>query len=398
MPIFNKNKPPFLFKKIEKLLRSNWQSGSLEIQCPNGEIYSYIGENETQQAILQIKDYRFLKRVLNAGDIGFFEGYRLGEWDSPDLNALLQVFCMNLDAINRLAFGGGIVQKFNTFLHKLNENSKKGSRKNIYAHYDLGNGFYSQWLDETMTYSSAVFDGDHDLAQAQTRKYQELAKLIDLQNGQKVLEIGCGWGGFAQYAAQNFDAHVTCLTISQAQYEFAKNRMAALGLSDKVEVLLMDYRDIEGEFDAIVSIEMFEAVGEIYWATYFDKVKNCLKKGGKAGLQIITIRDDLFDIYRKRADFIQKYVFPGGMLPSVQKLFEHANLAGLKMQTHREFGLDYAKTLKHWTQRFEQAWNEGRIKGFDNGFRKLWLFYLSYCAAGFDTRRTDVVHLQLENV
>jgi cyclopropane-fatty-acyl-phospholipid synthase len=252
-----------------------------------------------------------------------------------------------------------------------------------------------------MTYSSALFDGERfrehkDLSAAQTAKYARLAELVDLQPGQHVLEIGCGWGGFAQYAAETVGANVTGVTISRAQHDYAVERMARLGLSDKVRIRLMDYRDIQGQFDAVVSIEMFEAVGESYWGVYFDKLREVLKKGGKAGLQIITIADDMFEDYKSRADFIQKYVFPGGMLPSAQKLVEQTHAAGLKLISNFGFGHDYAETLKQWGQRFEAAWKEGRIKGFDAQFRKLWLFYLAYCEAGFRTERTNVLQLQLQ--
>ncbi|OYW79988.1 MAG: hypothetical protein B7Z26_07175 [Asticcacaulis sp. 32-58-5] len=266
---------------------------------------------------------------MASGDIGFCDGYREGEWDTPDLAALLTVLSHNLDKIRILLVGNPLVRAFNNILHAFNKNTKAGSKRNIFAHYDLGNDFYGQWLDPTMTYSSALFQGETDLESAQTAKYAALAKLVDLKPGQHVLEIGCGWGGFAQYAAQTIGAKVTCLTISPAQAEYATARMKRHGLDNLVDIRLMDYRDVEGEFDAIVSIEMFEAVGEAYWDAYFDQVKARLKPGGKAGLQIITIRDDLFDEYRQRSDFIQKYIFPGGMLPSLEKLKAQAARVGL---------------------------------------------------------------------
>jgi cyclopropane-fatty-acyl-phospholipid synthase len=388
-------KLPLLMRSVAHILKSNWRAGELELELPSGETMVFKGAEDGPKALMQIRDFKFMRRIFAQGDIGFFDGYRAGEWDSPDLHTLLEVFCLNLDEIERLQNGNEFMRFIHQVMHRLRPNSKAGAKRNIFAHYDLGNDFYGQWLDKTMTYSSALFDENGDLEAAQVRKYAELAKLVDLKAGQTVLEIGCGWGGFAQYAAQTLGAQVTCLTISQAQYDFAVERMQTLGLADMVTILLMDYRDIEGQFDCVVSIEMFEAVGEIYWDTYFDKVKSVLKPGGKAGLQIITIRDDLFDYYRTRTDFIQKYVFPGGMLPSPKKLKEQAKRTGFSLHTARSFGADYTRTLKQWTQRFEAAWHEGRITGFDAAFRRLWLFYLAYCAAGFQTQRTDVVHLKL---
>jgi cyclopropane-fatty-acyl-phospholipid synthase len=387
---------PFILRQVVRMLKAKWQSGTLDIKLPNGRVLTFKGKETGAYGLIEVRDFKFLRRVLTAGDIGFFDGYRAGEWDTPDLHALLETFCHNLDSIERLMSGNRLMGLLNRVVHWLRPNSRAGAKRNIFAHYDLGNHFYSQWLDETMTYSSALFAGDGNLEDAQTRKYAELARLVDLKAGQSVLEIGCGWGGFAQYAASVIGANVTCLTISEAQAQYARERMARLGLDDKVDIRLTDYRDIEGQFDAVVSIEMFEAVGETYWPAYFDKVKSVLKPGGKAGLQIITIRDDLFEDYRKRTDFIQKYVFPGGMLPSIDKLKEQSARVGLAFKADRQFGLDYTRTLKQWTERFETAWQEGRIKGFDNAFRRLWLFYLAYCAAGFQTRRTDVIHLSLE--
>lgn len=383
-----------------KALRHNWRKGSLDIVLPGGSVFEIKGQEPGPKGTLKVHDFRFLRRVLASGDIGFCDGYRNGEWDTPDLAALLEVFTLNIDRLKRFLTGHPFAKLVNRFLHFLNRNTREGSKRNIFAHYDLGNAFYSQWLDATMTYSSALFrkpatakaEAQKNLEAAQTEKYAALARLVDLRPGQHVLEIGCGWGGFAEYAAGHIGANVTCLTISPAQHDYAVERMKRLGLSDKVDIRLLDYRDVSGQFDAIVSIEMFEAVGEQYWDDYFRQIEACLKPGGKAGLQIITIRDDLFEDYRERPDFIQKYIFPGGMLPSVSRLEAHSRKAGLEILSETGFGHDYALTLKLWAQRFEAAWNEGRITGFDMAFRKLWLFYLAYCEAGFRTGRIDVVH------
>lgn len=373
-------------------LRHNWHRGSLDIVFPNGGVFEIKGQEPGPHGVLKVHDFRFLKRVLSAGDIGFCDGYVAGEWDTPNLGELLEVFVLNFERLKRFFIGNPLVRFINQIGHLMNRNTKEGSKRNIFAHYDLGNGFYSQWLDETMTYSSALFRDTNRLEAAQTDKYAALARLVDLKAGQHVLEIGCGWGGFAEYAAKVIGARATCLTISQAQHDYAVARMKRLGLEDKVDIRLMDYRDVDGQFDAVVSIEMFEAVGEQYWETYFNQVSARLKPGGKAGLQIITIRDDLFEDYRMRPDFIQKYIFPGGMLPSPAKLDEHTKKAGMRVIESMGFGHDYAQTLKLWAQRFEAAWSEGRITGFDAPFRKLWLFYLAYCEAGFRSGRTDVVH------
>ena len=391
----NSENLPFIVKSVIGILRSNWRFGSLRIVTPSGHQSHIQGKDIGPEAVLALHNYKCLSRVLFSGDIGFFEGYRDGEWDTPDLHALLEVLSHNLDGIKVLQDGGMVMNIIHAIQHALKPNTRKGAEKNIFAHYDIGNQFYAQWLDKSMTYSAALFDRTHDLDDAQSRKYEEVARLVDLKAGQEVLEIGCGWGGFAQYAAR-LGAKVTCVTISNAQYDFTQALIKQNGLQDRVQVLLKDYRDIEGSYDCIVSIEMFEAVGEAYWGTYFDKMRALLKPGGKAGLQIITIRDDLFDAYRARTDFIQKYIFPGGMLPSIAKLKSQALRVQLGFQTVRQFGIDYATTLRHWTKRFEHAWQEGRFQGLDKSFQRLWVFYLAYCAAGFQSQRTDVVHLRLE--
>ena len=391
---------PFHVRKGVDMLKNAWQVGVLDVVLPSGAHMPIEGKEAGPKGTLEVKNFNFLNRVMSAGDIGFCDGFKEGEWDTPDLATLLEVLTLNSQRLGQLFTGNKLVQTVNKWLHDRNKNTKEGSKRNIFAHYDLGNNFYDQWLDQSMTYSSALFQGERfrehkDLGAAQNAKYAKLAQLVDLKPDQHVLEIGCGWGGFAQYAAEVVGARVTGLTISPAQRDYAIERMERLGLADRVEIKLMDYRDVQGQFDAVVSIEMFEAVGETYWGAYFTKLHDVLKKGGKAGLQIITIADEMFEDYRKRADFIQKYIFPGGMLPSAQKLVEQTRAAGLKLISDFRFGHDYAETLKQWGTRFEDAWKEGRIKGFDAQFRRLWLFYLAYCEAGFRTERTNVVHLEL---
>jgi len=308
----------------------------------------------------------------------------------------LEALSSNFDRLARLVDGNPLMRALNALAHALNRNSRKGSRRNIHAHYDLGNDFYSLWLDPSMTYSSALFTSpEQSLEAAQHHKYATLARDMDLQAGHHALEIGCGWGGFAEFAAKTVGAKVTAITISKAQAEFARKRLFEQGLAERAEIKLIDYRDLEGRFDRIASIEMFEAVGEAYWPAYFDRIRRVLAPGGRAGLQIITIRDDLFDEYRKRSDFIKRYVFPGGMLPSETKLRAATQAAGLSYGAVRRFGVDYADTLRQWAERFEAAWPDIKAQGFDEQFRRLWRFYLCYCEAGFRTGRTDVIQLQL---
>jgi len=388
---------PRVFSLLIRLLSANWTYGRLTLTLPNGEAHRLEGETPGPSAIMNVIDYRFAGRVLANGDIGYAEGYMAGEWDSPHLAVLLETLASNYDHIRRLFDGNVVMLAVNWIGHKLNRNSRRGSRKNITAHYDLGNAFYAEWLDRSMTYSSAKFlNPSEPLEVAQIRKYAALAQAMDLKPGMSVLEIGCGWGGFAEYAAKEIGATVTGVTISQEQHDLARERLFNAGLSEKTNIALMDYRDITGTYDRVASIEMFEAVGKEYWGAYFDKVHDALKPGGRAGLQIITIQDALFEEYNARTDFIQKYVFPGGMLPSEARLQPVVEAAGLTWDSVDRFGIDYADTLNRWDQRFQAAWDDIRkMGGFDDRFRRLWRFYLGYCEAGFRSRRTDVIQLAL---
>ena len=371
------------------------KGGSANISLPGGRTLMF-GDGDGSQVDFTIKDYRFARRVLSNGDIGFAEGFMAGEWESNDLSALLTLLASNVERLTRLLEGGPIGKALHWLRHLSNANTKRGSRRNILAHYDLGNEFYSSWLDASMTYSSARFDAQvRDLEAGQRAKYKALADHLDLKPEDHLLEIGCGWGGFAEFAAREYGARVTGITISDEQLAYARARMERAGLSERVEIRRQDYRDVEGQFDKVASIEMFEAVGEKYWPAYFSKIAAVLKPGGKAGLQIITIKDELFDEYRKRADFIQRYVFPGGMLVSIDRLKEETANVGLIWQKAEAFGQSYADTLAEWARRFKAKWSDIRALGFDERFKQLWLFYLSYCEAGFRTGRTDVVQLEL---
>jgi cyclopropane-fatty-acyl-phospholipid synthase len=387
---------PATFRTVLSIARENWRYGGLVFVLPSGREVSVEGRAPGPQARLIINDFRFLSRVLSAGDIGFGEGFMAGEWDTPDLSALLEAFTANLDRLARLQRGGVFFRLFNVLAHLAHRNSRAGSRRNVLAHYDLGNAFYARWLDPSMTYSAARYERPgQPLSEAQRNKYVSLARQIGLAQDNHVLEIGCGWGGFAEFAAGEVGAKVTGITISPAQYEFARKRLFEQGLAERAEIRLIDYRDVRGQFDRVASIEMFEAVGEEYWPLYFRKIRDVLSPGGRAGLQIITIRDELFAQYRRRSDFIQKYVFPGGMLPSEKRLHEETDRAGLEWRDIVRFGQNYADTLAEWASRFDSAWDDIKSLGFDERFRRLWRFYLGYCEAGFRTERTNVVQLSL---
>jgi cyclopropane-fatty-acyl-phospholipid synthase len=384
------------FRVALRIIARNWTIGSVTFVLPSGRELHVTSGQPGPAARLIVHDFRFMRRALATGDIGFAEGYMAGEWDTPDLSALLCVFAANWSRLHQVTQGNPLAWTFNRIRHALRGNSREGARKNIHAHYDLGNAFYEQWLDPTMTYSSARYEGvGQPLADAQTAKYRTLAKSMGLQAGQSVLEIGCGWGGFAEFAAREIGAKVTAITISEEQFRFAKARISREGLNEQADIRLVDYRDVEGSFDRVASIEMFEAVGERYWPAYFGKIHQALAPGGRAGLQIITIRDEDFNDYRGRADFIQKYIFPGGMLPSEERLRAVTRKAGLAWDALTRFGQDYADTLAEWHRNFDASWTSIRPLGFDERFRRLWKFYLSYCEAGFRTERTNVVQLSL---
>ncbi len=387
---------PLTFRKAVRAIAENWMVGELTWVMPTGREFHLKGTTPGPSARIIVRDTACMSRVIRSGVIGFAEGYIANEWDTPDLAVLLEAFGLNLDRIQRILSGNPVMWTINRLRHLMRFNTRQGSRKNIHAHYDLGNAFYSRWLDPTMTYSSALYERPgQPLAQAQRRKYEALAQGMGLGRDQHVLEIGCGWGGFAEYAAREVGARVTAITISEEQYAFAKRRMFEQGLAERAEIRMVDYRDVEGRFDRVASIEMFEAVGERYWPAYFGKIRDVLEPGGRAGLQIITIRDELFDGYKHSADFIQKYIFPGGMLPSEEKLRTQTDRAGLDWTDVTRFGQHYADTLLEWLHSFDAAWEDIRKLGFDERFRRLWRFYLGYCEAGFRSERTNVIQLSL---
>lgn len=381
---------PFIGRQVLKKI-SNINHGRMDVHLPDGTILRLIGKNPGPEAIIRIKDPRFWRMLAVSGDLGFASAYIEGHWETDDLTAVIELGARNMDGFSADFVGSRLHRLFQHICHRFRRNSSRGSRANIMSHYDLGNAFYAEWLDESMTYSSALFSQDNAcLSNAQEAKYRALAERIALGSGQKLLEIGSGWGGFAEYAAREHDARITSITISPSQFEYAKKRMFDNGLNEKVDIRLQDYRDLNEQFDRVASIEMFEAVGEEYWPLYFEKVRKCLNPGGRAGLQIITIDDEFYSAYRKGADFIQRYIFPGGMLPSRQVLRHHIENAGLVWQDAYSFGRDYAQTLKLWQDRFLAAWPALVKQGFDEPFRRMWQYYLSYCEAGFRAGNIDV--------
>ena len=387
----------FLLPELPRLVRvalgfgSKLRHGSLEVTLPDGRTVRLGDNGPGPAAAMKVYDYGFASRLLRSGDIGIAEAYLHGEWDTPDLTQFLYLFCVNQDWMQAMLIGKPLMRSIQSIRHWFNRNTRRQARRNIYAHYDIGNAFYSAWLDPSMTYSSALFEDDTaDLTAAQNNKYRRLAEAIELRPGQKLLEIGCGWGSFAEYAAKAYGAKVVGLTISREQRDFAQARMQSAGLNDHVEIRLQDYRDERDQYDRIASIEMIEAVGEQFWPKYFSQVRDRLLPGGLAGIQAITIQDRLFPSYRREVDFIQRYVFPGGMLPSPQVLKSLGERFGVPVIRERIFGQDYAKTLATWRNNFRAAWPNLMPLGFDDRFRRLWEYYLAYCEAGFLSGNIDV--------
>ena len=366
--------------------------GAFDVTVPEGETRRCGGREPGPVGPLTINNPRFLRRMVLGGNIGLGESYVDGDWDSGDLANFLTVGAMNYEALAETLNGGAVRRAVNRLIHAgLNRNSRRGSRRNIAHHYDLGNAFYARWLDPGMTYSSAQFDATAmKLESAQARKYDLLADRLALGPDSSVLEIGCGWGGFAERVAKQRGARITGITISREQHDYAKARMQREGLNERVDIRLIDYRDLEGRFDHIASIEMFEAVGEKYWPVFFATLRERLREGGRAALQIITIGERHFDAYRRRPDFIQRYIFPGGMLPSPGVLKRQAEGAGLSQVGSEGFGQSYARTLAEWNMRFQAAWQDIREMGFDARFKRMWEYYLSYCEAGFRAGKVDV--------
>ena len=383
-------------------LLTQLSSGHLKLTLPDGEKREFGNHSDQLHAEIHILEWSVFKDIMSHGDIGFAESYIQGKWNTPDLKTLLELAIRNRTILEKAIYGNWYGSIFYRLKHWLRDNSKSGSRKNIHAHYDLGNAFYTLWLDPTMSYSSAWFaEGDKQaLVDAQRAKIKRILKSLQTKSGDHVLEIGCGWGGVMEESLRSNKA-ITGLTLSKEQKAFAEKRLLAVQAeivdAPSFEVRLQDYRDCQEKYDGIASVEMFEAVGEKHWPEYFETIAHCLKAGGKACIQTIVIAEDLFVRYRRNTDFIQQYVFPGGMLPSRESFKESAAKAGLRIEQEFAFGADYAKTLCLWRDSFNHKLNEVRQLGFDEAFIRLWNFYLMYCAAGFTERNIDVVQFTLSH-
>ncbi len=386
---------PRYFARVFAMSQS-MNNGRVEFVLPDGRRFRASGKNPGPVAEISIHNPDLFARLIREGDLGFCDGYLEGWWSTPDLQAFMDLVHKDNDDIYDGFPGMGLVRAFERFRFWLQRNNKAQARKNISYHYDLGNDFYQLWLDDTMTYSSAMFEnGQESHEAAQIAKYASMVDQMDVQAGDHVLEIGCGWGGFAEYAAKERGLKVTGLTISKEQIKYARERIDKADLSGMVEFKLLDYRDETGIYDGIASIEMFEAVGEKYWPTYFNTVRERLKPGKNATLQIITVSDCRWHVYKRGPDFIQKHIFPGGMLPSPKVLRDQIERAGLGIVRSVEFGLSYSLTLRRWRETFNQKWDQVAALGFDERFRRMWNFYLTSCAATFESANCDVIQITI---
>jgi cyclopropane-fatty-acyl-phospholipid synthase len=382
--------------KLFIALLNRIQFGHLQVITPDGNHLMFGDLHQPPSATLKVNDWRACARIIRAGDIGFAESIEADWVTTPDLTALLRLAIRNESALHRMVNGGKLATLWYRLRYLLRPNTRQGSRKNIHAHYDIGNDFYQRWLDSGFTYSSALFNGDFSLSleQAQAQKYQRIIDELNLQAGDHVLEIGCGWGGFAEHAAKQ-GIRITGITISPSQLSIAQQRMQDQQLTHLVDLQLRDYRDLTGRYDAVVSIEMFEAVGERFWVDYFKTVSALLKPGSNALIQSITILERDFERYRSSTDFIQHYIFPGGMLPSPERFCAHAEQAGLLALEQYSFGRDYAETLRRWHQAWAREYDAIIELGFDARFMRIWRLYFAYCEAGFDEGKTDVIQFLL---
>ncbi|WP_293576618.1 cyclopropane-fatty-acyl-phospholipid synthase family protein [Phaeobacter sp.] len=378
-----------IFNQIQAL-----EVGQLDIHLPDGRVFRVNGAAPGPIADLKIHNPDCFARLIREGDLGFSNAYLDGWWSTSDLMAFMDLVHLGYEPVYDDFPGRGLIRAYEQFRFWLQRNHRAQAKANISYHYDLGNDFYGLWLDETMTYSSALFSGsEQSLEAAQTAKYSSMVDQMGVKPGDHVLEVGCGWGGFAEYAASQRGLKVTGLTISEEQLKFARQRIEKAGLSDQVELRLQDYRDCKGQFDGIASIEMFEAVGQKYWPVYFDMIRDRLRPGARATLQIITVGDHRWEVYQRSVDFIQKHIFPGGMLPAPKVLGEEIERAGLRQVSSIEFGDSYDQTLRMWHTSFNDRWDEVQALGFDDRFRKMWNYYLTSCAAAFRSGSCDVTQV-----
>ena len=371
--------------------------GYLEITSISGELLKFGNYEDKLKADLKIKSSALSYNLIKGGSVGLAESYMKNEFETSNLSNLIEIAARNINIVHK--FAGILDLKFLNFIkNKFIKNTKSRSKENIAKHYDLGNDFFSLWLDKTLTYSSAIFDEQNkDLAEAQNNKYQKLINLIQPNNGDKILEIGCGWGGFAEYLGKNYDVKLDCITISKKQFEYAKERIHNCGLNEKVNIEIKDYRDLNSKYNSIASIEMIEAVGQNYLESYFKTIKDNLSDGGKAAIQAITIDDSLYDRYKNKQDFIQKYIFPGGFLPNKNTINKLVSKNGLSVNSYISYADHYADTLAIWRDEFNKKWSLIKDQGFDLTFKRMWEFYLSYCEAGFKSKNIDLIQFSLQN-
>ena len=389
-----------LFKISDKIVFNtleNIEFGYLEIINHNGEFFKFGNPNDQLKANLKIKNPNFTFNLIKGGSVGFAESYMKNEFETKNLSNLIEVTARNIKQIHKFS-GLFDLPLINFFKNIFIKNTKNRSKENIAKHYDLGNEFFSLWLDKTLTYSSAIFDErNKELSDAQNNKYQKLIDLIKPNNGDKILEIGCGWGGFAEYLGKKYDVKLDCITISKKQFEYAKERIHRCGLNEKVNIEIKDYRDLKDKYNSIASIEMIEAVGKNYLESYFKTIKNNLSNNGKAAIQAITIDDALFDRYKNKEDFIQKYIFPGGFLPNKNSINKYVSDNGLTIKSYESYADHYSNTLSIWRDEFNKKWDQIKNQGFDLTFKRMWEFYLCYCEAGFKSKNIDLIQFSIQN-
>ena len=386
----------FSDKIVFKILK-DIEYGYLEITKYNGELLKFGNSQSPLKAILKIKKPNFTFNLIKGGSVGFAESYMKDEFETDNLSNLIEITARNIKIIYK--FSGLLDFPIINYLkNKFVKNTRARSKENISKHYDLGNEFFALWLDKTLTYSGAIFDErNKDLLNAQNNKYQKLIDLIKPNNGDKILEIGCGWGGFAEYLGKKYDVKLDCITISKKQFEYAKKRMHECGLNEKVNIEIKDYRDLKEKYNSIASIEMIEAVGQNYLESYFKTIKNNLSNDGRAAIQAITIDDSMFDRYKTKQDFIQKYIFPGGFLPSKGIINKYVSENGLTIKSYDSYADHYSNTLVMWKNEFNKKWDLIKKQGFDLTFKRMWEFYLSYCEAGFKSKNIDLIQFSLQN-
>jgi cyclopropane-fatty-acyl-phospholipid synthase len=389
-----------LFKISDKIVFNtlkNIEFGYLEIINHNGKLLKFGNPKDLLKANLKIKNPNFTFNLIKGGSVGFAESYMRNEFETKNLSNLIEVTARNIKQIHKFS-GLFDLPLINFFKNIFIRNTKNRSKENIAKHYDLGNEFFSLWLDKTLTYSSAIFDEKNkDLSDAQNNKYQKLIDLIEPSSGDKILEIGCGWGGFAEYLGKKYDVKLDCITISKKQFEYAKERIHRCGLNEKVNIEIKDYRDLKDKYNSIASIEMIEAVGQNYLESYFKTIKNNLSNNGRAAIQAITIDDTLFDRYKNKEDFIQKYIFPGGFLPNKNSINKYVSDNGLTIKSYESYADHYSNTLSIWRDEFNKKWDQIKNQGFDLTFKRMWEFYLCYCEAGFKSKNIDLIQFSIQN-